>query len=139
MKYAEFLGQVQARARLGNEEAAVRATRATLQTLAERIFGKEAEHLAAQLPSEIGRFLTENPHKEKLSLDDFFHKVHEREGQGVDFPEAIYHARVVLEVLREAVSPGEIDHVLDQLPEEFDQLVEAGSQGDLDLPRRSKR
>lgn len=133
MQYKEFMGQVQARAQLGTEEEAVKVTRTVLETLAERLFNNEAEHLAAQLPEEIGRFLTESADKYKYTLDEFFDRIAEKED--VRKPTAIYHARVVLEVLREAVSFGELEDVLSQLPEEFDELMLAGSQGELDLPR----
>jgi uncharacterized protein (DUF2267 family) len=50
MTYDEFIGQVHHRARLGTTGDAVRATRATLEVLGERLFGGEAKDLAAQLP-----------------------------------------------------------------------------------------
>lgn len=56
MKYDEFMGMVQNRARLASTGEAVRATRATLQTLGQRLFGGEAKDLAAQLPQEVGDF-----------------------------------------------------------------------------------
>ena len=65
----------------------------------------------------------------RLSLSDFFHHVCDREGTAL--PEAVYHARVVIEVMREAVSPGEIEDVLAQLPAEYRPLFEAGSKGHL--------
>ncbi len=51
MKYDEFISQVQRRANLASREEAERATRATLETLGERLAGGEAKDLAAQLPS----------------------------------------------------------------------------------------
>lgn len=127
MRFEQFVGQVQHRARLGTEGEAVRAVRATLETLGERLFGGEADNLAAQLPQEVGHYLREPAASESFDLDEFFRRVSEREGE--DLPEAAYHARVVIEVLREAVSPGLIDKVLDQLPEEYDKLFGAGSRG----------
>jgi len=41
-----------------------------------------------------------------LSVEEFFQRVSER--TGVDLPKAIYHARAVIAVLYEAVSPGEM-------------------------------
>ncbi len=63
-------------------------------------------------------------------MDEFFERVNEKEG-GVDLPGAAYHARVVMEVLQEAVTKGELDDVRSQLPAEFDPLFEAGSQGEM--------
>lgn len=60
MRYDEFIGQVQHRAGLGSHAEAERATRATLETLAERLAGGEAHDLAARLraSSEAGRMVT---------------------------------------------------------------------------------
>lgn len=45
MQHDELIGQVQARARLDSRGAAERATRAVLETLAERLPEGEAHHL----------------------------------------------------------------------------------------------
>jgi uncharacterized protein (DUF2267 family) len=131
MQYDRFVGHVQHRAQLASNGEAVHAIRATLQTLAERLTPEEAKDLSAQLAQEIGVFLHREPGTgvERLSLDDFFHRVSEREGKGLGT--AVYHARVVIEVLGEAVSPGEMRDVLAQLPPEFNALFEAGSRGHL--------
>lgn len=131
MNFDRFLGQVQDRARLSDTQKALRATRATLQTLAERINCNEAKDLASQLPEEIGLFLQCEPYhtSERFSLEEFFLRVSERES--VDLPAATYHARVVVEVLQEAVTPGEIKDVMAQLPPEFERLFVAGSTGSM--------
>ncbi len=131
MKYDEFLGQVQHRARLGSHAEAERATRATLETLAERLAGGEARDLAAQLPPDLAHFL-QPPDAgigTKLTLDEFFEAVSMREG--VDLEEATFHARVVIGVLTEAVSQGEIQDVRVQLPAAFTQLFNVANEGDL--------
>ena len=119
MRYDEFLGHVQHRARLGSRGEAERATRATLETLAERLVGGEAHDLAAQLPPELARTLQllDAGIGAKLTLDEFFELVSEREG--VELEEATLHARVVIGVLTEAVSMGEIKDVRVQLPAAF--------------------
>ncbi len=126
MDYHQLLGQVQHRARLGSLEEATRAVRATLQTLGERLFGGEAGNLAAQLPQEIGLYLKEAGPSERFDLDEFYQRVSVREG--VDLPAAIFHARVVMGVLAEAVSPGMLANVRAQLPPEFQGLFKAGIQ-----------
>ena len=131
MKYDEFIGQVRHRAGLGSHAEAERATRATLETLAERLAGGEAHDLAAQLPPELARYL-ELPDAgigAKLTLGEFFELVSEREG--VDLPDATFHARVVLGGLTEAVSIGEIEDVRVQLPAHFAQLFKVENEGDL--------
>ena len=131
MKYDEFLGQVRHRARLGSHAEAERATRATLETLAERLVGGEAHDLASQLPPELAHFL-QRPDAgigAKLTLEEFFELVSEREG--VELEEATLHARVVIAVLTEAVSQGEIQDVLVQLPATFAQLFHVANEGEL--------
>jgi uncharacterized protein (DUF2267 family) len=129
MKHDEFIGQVQHRARLSSRGAAERATRATLETLAERLAGGEAKDLAAQLSLEIAEHLRGqwSALGERFSLDEFFRRVSLREG--VDLSDAVFHARAVIEVLSEAVSQGEMDDVRAQLPTEFDRLFASGSTG----------
>ncbi len=130
MQYGEFVGQVQARAQLGSNGDAVRAIRATLQALADRLQGSSAYNLAAQLPRELGIYLRtvalgELSLAERLSLRDFYERVAAREQ--VDLPIAIHHARVVMQVLQEAVSPGEMEKIRAQLPAEFSELFEANA------------
>ncbi|MFL5654577.1 MAG: DUF2267 domain-containing protein [Ktedonobacteraceae bacterium] len=64
-----------------------------------------------------------------MTLDEFFELVSEREG--VDLPDATFHARVVIGVLTEAVSLGEIQDVRVQLPAAFAQLFNVANEGDL--------
>lgn len=123
MRYEEFIGKVQNRARVGTTGEAVTATRATLETLSKRLFGGEAKDLAAQLPREVGVFLERDAEAESFGLAEFYEKVSAE--AGVDLPDAIHHARSVISVLREAVSPGELDDVRAQLPDEYADLFDA--------------
>jgi uncharacterized protein (DUF2267 family) len=127
MDYHQFMGQVQHRARLATFEQAVKATRATLETLRERLYGGEAANLASQLPEEIGLYLLGGDTTESFDLDEFFSRVSIREG--VDVPEAVFHSRVVFQVMTEAVSPTLIKKVLAQLPEEYDKFITVGGLG----------
>lgn len=122
MQYKEFVGQVQHRARLATEGEAVRAIRATLSTLAERLVGNEAENLAAQLPREIGHYVREMDKSESFDVDEFFRRVAEREE--LDLPVSMYHAQAVISVLEDAVSKGEMDDVRAQLPDDYERLFE---------------
>jgi uncharacterized protein (DUF2267 family) len=131
MGHDEFIGQVQARARLPSRGDAEKATRVTLETLGERLAGGAPGNLAAQLPEEIGRYLIEQEgDSDRLGLDEFFQRV--SEGIGADLPVAVHQARAVISVLGEAVSQGELDKVRQQLPGEFDPLFESGSEGEMD-------
>jgi len=135
MDYDRFIGLVQSRAHLASSGDAVAAVRATLSTLAERIDPHEAHHLAAQLPREIGVFLEGNKLEkgERFSFGEFCQRVSDREH--VDPPQAVHHARCVIETLEEAASPGEIRDVRSQLSEEFQPLFESGGQGRMRMRR----
>lgn len=135
MTHDEFVGHVQNRARLASRAAAEASIRATLETLAERLEQHASEKLAAQLPAEIGRHLRGDRAVEftRFSMHEFFQRVCNREGESVDAAEAAYHARVVMEVLGEAVTPGAVEKVRAALPEEFGPLFEAGSKGRMSL------
>ncbi len=130
MNYDEFIGKVQQRARLSSRADAERATRAVLETLAERLAGGEPKDLASQLPKELGRYLLIPGAGAgvRYGLQDFYELVSQREG--VDVAKAAYHVRAVASVLREAVSPGEWEDVLAQLPTDYDRILESGSEGE---------
>lgn len=129
MQFDEFVGEVQHRARFGTQGDAMRAIYATLETLGERLYGDEADDLAAQLPPALGAYLRLARRQESFDLDEFFERIAEREGAGIDLPQATFHARTVISVLEDAVTPGEMADVRTQLPEEWDPLFEAGAEG----------
>lgn len=127
MEYSEFLGQVQNRLELDSQQEAQKVTRVTLETLGARLGPGEAEDLGAQLPEEIGRHLTESSEAESFGWQEFVGRVAEGEGltDEDDRADAAYHAQVVVALVAEAVSVGELADVIAQLPEdEFDELFE---------------
>lgn len=117
MNHDEFVGQVQHRAHLPSRGDAETIIRATLETLRDRLQPKAAAHLAAQLPAEINRHLRGGTLFEHLSLHDFYERVAEREQTGAD--KAEFHARCVIDVVRDAISPGAVRKLEKQMPEEF--------------------
>ena len=117
MNHDEFVGQVQHRAHLPSRGDAETIIRATLETLRDRLQPKAAAHLAAQLPAEINRHLRGGTLFEHLSLHDFYERVAEREQAGTD--KAVFHARCVIDVVRDAISPGAVRKLEKQMPEEF--------------------
>ncbi len=131
MKYDEFIAQVQRRADLNTKDEAVRATRAVLETLGERLAGGEPKDLAAQLPPEIAGYLHQPLPGAGVpfTLDDFFMRVAEREGS--ELAEATFHVRVVLGLVAEVVTMGEIENIRARLPAEFRQLFEVENEGEL--------
>ncbi len=124
MKHDEFIGHVQQRARLDSRGAAEQATRATLETLGERLAGGQPDNLAAQLPPEIGLHLRRADAAEQFGMQEFYARVHAKENPGVQLPEAVFHAKAVTSVVRDAVTGGVLDKVREQLPEEFADLFD---------------
>ncbi len=116
MEYKEFIKEVQCRAHIRPDEAE-KAIRATLEVFAQRLFWNEADHLAHELPSEVKSLLHQIKIKEKFDLNEFYRRVSEREG--VDVSDAVRHARAVVSVIQDSVSPGEMEEILSQLPEEY--------------------
>ena len=125
MQYDEFVSEVQQRARLDTRREALIAIESTLKTLGERLTDKEAAHLAAQLPPDVGRFLTVVDTNKSFDLKTFYENISRRESIGQ--PMSREHARAVLSVVEEAVSPGELQDVLAQLPDEYLTLFTFGS------------
>lgn len=125
MKYEEFIGHVQHRARLGNRWEAERAAWATLKTLGERLADGEAKDLAAQLPSPLAQFELSGLAGKGIpfSLDEFYQIVSNREA--VDVQQAVRHAQAVISVLQEAISQGELHDIRAQLPGEYSSLFAA--------------
>jgi uncharacterized protein (DUF2267 family) len=120
MKYEEFIGHVAQNAELSEEDAAT-LTRATLATLGERITAGEAQDLAAQLPAPLKTALTSaHENAEAFSLDEFLERIAERAGTDIGVAEVAVDA--VFATLRDAVTPGEFDDVLSQLPSDFHRL-----------------
>ncbi|MCU4975804.1 DUF2267 domain-containing protein [Halobacteria archaeon AArc-m2/3/4] len=120
MKYNEFVGQVQHRLELAETGQAVRATRAVLTTLGERLHEGEATDLASPLPMEIDRYLTAAEHGQRFDYQEFLDRIADREG--VDRSDANYHAQQLLTVVAEVVPPGNLEKARNGLPEEYEKL-----------------
>lgn len=122
MKYDEFIKHVQSLAQLDSRQVAEQATRATLETIAERIVGDEASQLAAQLPQELGQYLRghegENGHP--FSLQEFYQRVSQK--AGVEPVAAAVQTRAVFTVLNQAVTPGEFADVKANFSDDYSEL-----------------
>ncbi len=126
MNYDRFIGLVRNRALLVSEGEALKATRATLETLSERLEGEEAARLAQQLPSEISYFISPQAIPLDMELNEFFSRVAIRESS--DLPQAVYHARAVMSVLQEALPPKDMTELRSRLPAEFRLLFKKASE-----------
>jgi uncharacterized protein (DUF2267 family) len=119
--YDTFIKTEADRAGLDKDKAAELA-RATLQTLADRITGGEAQDLASQLPQPLQEPLrSQREEAEAFDVDEFVRRVSER--AHVDQETARTGAMAVLTTVREAVTPGEFDDVTSQLPQDYRELV----------------
>ena len=118
-----FIDAVATAAQL-NAEGAERATRAVLQTLAERIDRGEARDLAALLPAEVAPWIATTSPAEGFDVDEFVRRVAQREG--VDEPTAYGHVRAVLDALARAVGPDELADVAAELSKDYAALLPRG-------------
>lgn len=123
MDGTEFILQVQQRARLESTERAQLVIQATLETLAEHLNYHTADNLAVQLPPAIGRHLrTDVPERQRLSPDLLFRRIAQKEECSLS--EARRHARVVLDVLQEALTFGAAEHLRQQFTVDFAPLFD---------------
>lgn len=120
MNHDEFVGHVQHSAHLPSRGDAETIIRATFETLGERLQPETAAHIAAQLPPELARHLKDRQF-EHLSLHDFHERIAKRENR--DVQKSMFHARCVLDTMRSAISPGAVQKLRMQLPEEFQPLL----------------
>jgi len=135
MQYEQFIRRVQERANLDTRQRAEQVTQATLATFGERIYRTEREQLAAQLPDALKKYLFERQepqpttpqHTERYVLEEFYNRVGARTGSGIQ--EAAHLAKIVVGVLAEAVSPGQMQQVMSKLPDEYGDLLRPDQEG----------
>lgn len=120
MNFDEFTGEAQNRLELPGTGETVRAIRATLMTLGQRIPEGNAEDLAASLPMEIKWYLTGavHEHGQRFDWSEFVARVSEIEG--VEPSDAAYHAQVIMDLVGSLVPPSDLRQLRDQLPESED-------------------
>ncbi|MFD2767027.1 DUF2267 domain-containing protein [Micromonospora eburnea] len=124
MNFETFVDKVAQRARTSPDRA-VELTRATVETLAERLTGGEVLDLAAQLPKPLQRMLKPHPDTEaadRFGAAEFVARVGQR--AGVDGNAARDAVRAVFTTLREAVTSGEFEDVVVQMPRDYRDMVE---------------
>jgi uncharacterized protein (DUF2267 family) len=120
--FERFIENVEREAHLSREEAE-RAAQATLRTLAERLTGGEARHLAHELPSPAANWLHDGDRAEPFGLEEFVGRVARREG--VPEETAKEHARAVFATLGRALTGKELHDMISELPKDFGELTEA--------------
>ncbi|NDJ25084.1 DUF2267 domain-containing protein [Nostoc sp. B(2019)] len=105
MEYNEFITHVQSLAQSDSREEAERSTRATLETVKERIAIDQAQDLATQLPQELGKYLQgkEEESNKSFNLQEFIARASQKEN--IEPTTAAIHVRAVFAVLQNAVKP----------------------------------
>jgi uncharacterized protein (DUF2267 family) len=120
MHYDDFIAQVRQRARLKDDHEAELAVRITFETLGERLRKTEREKLAAQLPNRIKGYLGSRSDHDFFLLEEFYNRIAAR--ASIRYPHAVEQAMVVVEVLKEAISPGELRDLLADLTKDYQEL-----------------
>lgn len=118
----EFLAQVLDRGEYHSQEEAEQVTEAVLWVLASRIAPEEAGDLAAGLPAPLDDALrTERGRRpEPFDREEFLRRVAGRTGARPRTAE--WDASAVLSTVADAVSEGQVGHLLEQLPPDWADL-----------------
>ncbi|WP_031508853.1 DUF2267 domain-containing protein [Streptomyces megasporus] len=116
MRYDEFLARVRDLGEYKSQKEAEEITDAVLSVFASRITPGEVEDLAAQLPGHLSDVLQENrvDQPETFGVEEFCRRVGERTGARPRTAE--WDASAVLAPMSEAISGGEFNQILSQLP-----------------------
>lgn len=115
VNYDEFLAQVRDRGEYPSRQDAEQVATAVLEVRGERLIPGESEDLAAQLPGPLQHALTkQHDGAESFGVEEFCQRVAERTGSRP--PTAEWDASAVLSTVADAVSGGELNQVLSQLP-----------------------
>lgn len=121
MKSDEFVKHVRERAEISREDAES-ASRSTLAVLAERLEAGEAADLASQLPEDLAQAVGRPTGSgEPFSVRDFVERVADRESIAPN--DADKRVRAVFATLQEAVTGGQLEDVLSQLPTDYLELM----------------
>ena len=119
MKYDEFLARVRERGEYKDNDEAAHVTNAVLEVLAQRISPGEVRDLASQLPGPLGQVLEDAAPQQARSfgIEEFLRRVAERTGARPRTAE--WDAGAVLSTLGDAVTGGELNQIISQLPSSY--------------------
>lgn len=122
----EWLEELEREGKFRDQEQALSALRAVVQTLRDRLTVEEAADLGAQLPTLIRGFYYERwkpaaQPKKLRSLDEFLQEIAPLLNPGISAdPEGA--ARAVFALLQRRITRGEIDDVRHMLPKPIEAL-----------------
>jgi uncharacterized protein (DUF2267 family) len=121
MKYDEIVERVQERAGIADRSEAEGTVIEVIQELCDRLSGKEAGDLLAQLPGELQRAVIVSPSPLPVEHDAFIANIARELAVSED--EGRKRIRAVVSTLREAVSWGEFQDVLEELDPQYADFV----------------
>jgi uncharacterized protein (DUF2267 family) len=116
MNYDQFVAAVRDRGEYPDRSQAEEVTTWVLEVLARRLTREEADDLAAQLPAPLAKALQRRDGQpaQTFGVEEFLRQVAERIGARPGTAE--WDASAVLSTLAEAVSGGQLNQLLSQLP-----------------------
>ncbi|MFI5683096.1 DUF2267 domain-containing protein [Streptomyces sp. NPDC051636] len=119
MKCDEFLARVRERGEYTGRDEAQKIAEEVLGVLATRISPGEVEDLASQMPAPLGQTLigAKRQQAENFGIEEFYRRVAERTGARPRT--AQWDASAVLSTVADAVSGGELNQVISQLPSSY--------------------
>jgi uncharacterized protein (DUF2267 family) len=121
VKFEEFVRKVGERADVLDRYEAEKTAVVVLQALCDRLTGKEADDLLAQLPAIFSELMITSPSPLPISTDEFVARVAAE--LAISPGDARMRTRAVFATLREAVTRGELEDVLEQLDPEYADLL----------------
>ncbi|MFC0505549.1 DUF2267 domain-containing protein [Micromonospora costi] len=121
MKHHEFVAAVRQRGEYGSAAEAEAVIRAVLGVLAARLTPDEAHDLASQLPEGIAEILEEQSEPTlRLTVQEFLQRI--AAGTGATTRTAEWDAGAVLSTVADAITDGEFNDLITQLPSGYADL-----------------
>lgn len=120
MEYEEFMDIIGQKVDLSNPSERENTVDVVLETLSERISATERDDLAAQLPDKLKEILYRAKTTERYPLEEFYNRITLR--LDIGFPLAVKRSRAILTALKSAASRGQIEDILQNLPQEYREL-----------------
>ena len=119
MKYDGFLAHVRERGEYRDQKEAADVTSAVLEVLAQRISPGEVKDLASQMPGPLGQVLHQAtpPQAQSFGIEEIYRRVAERTNARPRT--AQWDASAVLTTVADAVTGGELNQILSQLPSSY--------------------
>jgi uncharacterized protein (DUF2267 family) len=116
VNYDQFVAAVRERGEYADQSEAEEVTTWVLEVLARRLTREEANHLAAQLPAPLAKAVQRRGDQpaETFGVEEFVRRVAERIGARPGTAE--WDASAVLSTIADAVSGGQLNQLLSQLP-----------------------